>query len=89
MISLKMEPGEIYIALEIAKIANRPIDDVIKSYSANKGKGWGYIAKEMGIKPGSAEFHALKGKGKNKSSKGKKPKPNKGNGNSNKGGKKK
>lgn len=93
MISLKMEPGEIYLALEIAKIAKRPIDDVIKSYNVNKGKGWGYIAKEMGIKPGSPEFHALKGKGKNKSSKGKGAKPKKGNGNNNghgnKGGKKK
>jgi hypothetical protein len=27
---------------------------------ANKGKGWGVIAKNLGIKPGSAEFHALK-----------------------------
>jgi len=91
MISLKMEPGEIYLALEIANIVSRPIDDVLKVYKVNKDKGWGYIAKEMGIKPGSAEFHALKGKGKNKSSKGKGAKPNKGNGNShgNKGGKKK
>ena len=27
----------------------------------NRGQGWGVIAQRMGIKPGSAEFHALKG----------------------------
>lgn len=32
----------------------------IQTYKANKCKGCGIIAKELGIKPGSAEFHALK-----------------------------
>ena len=30
------------------------------TYGAKKGQGWGAIAKDLGIKPGSAEFHALK-----------------------------
>lgn len=68
-----MLPGEILIAVKIASIANQPIDNVVDSYNKNKDKGWGVIAKEMGIKPGSAEFHALKGK---------KKKVNPGNGNS-------
>ncbi len=67
-----MLPGEILIAVKISTVANQPIDTVIESYKKNKGKGWGVIAKEMGIKPGSAEFHALKGK---------KKKANPGNGN--------
>ena len=29
-------------------------------YRNNKGQGWGVIAKNLGIKPGSDEFHALK-----------------------------
>ena len=33
---------------------------VKNTYQAHKGKGWGVIAKELGIKPGSREFHALK-----------------------------
>jgi hypothetical protein len=33
---------------------------VMATYESHKGKGWGVIAKELGIKPGSAEFHALK-----------------------------
>jgi len=93
MLSLNMAPGEIYISLSVANIGGKPIDDVIDCYKRNKSKGWGYIAKEMGIKPGSAEFHALKGKGKNKSSKGKSGNSGKGNsngkGNNGKGGKKK
>ena len=58
------------------------IDDVIISYKKNKEKGWGVIAKEMGIKPGSPEFHALKGKTKTRKDKGKSEGKGKGNGNS-------
>jgi len=86
-VELKMEPAEIYLACEISKISRRPINDVIESYKINKSKGWGHIAKQMGIKPGSPEFHQLKassysqsggkhekgkGKGKGKPKKGKK-----------------
>lgn len=35
----------------------------------NKSKGWGLTAKEMGIKPGSPEFKALKQKSREKSKK--------------------
>ena len=78
-----MEPAEAYLALKISDISNKPIETVVESYEKNKDKGWGAIAKELGIKPGSAEFHALKGK--------KKPNGNSGNGNGrgNSGGKKK
>ena len=61
--ALKMEPAEVYLVLRIAKITGRSIDDVLRIYKANKNKGWGYISKQLGIKPGSPEFHALKGKG--------------------------
>lgn len=66
-----MDPVEIILAKDISIIVNKPMDDVVNSYKVNKDKGWGYIAKQMGIKPGSAEFHALKGKSKTKDNKGK------------------
>ena len=72
LFSLKMEPGEVYLTLEISKISKKSSIDVATCYKSNKSKGWGYIAKEMGIKPGSAEFHELKGSSKNKKSKGNK-----------------
>lgn len=70
--ALNIEPAEAFLIFQIGQIANQPVDNVIASYKKNKGKGWGVIAKEMGIKPGSAEFHALKNKTKNKKGKGKK-----------------
>jgi hypothetical protein len=33
---------------------------VLREYKSSKGKGWGVIAKSLGIKPGSKEFHELK-----------------------------
>lgn len=77
-----LEPVEIILAKDIADIVNKPIDDVVVSYKKNKDKGWGVIAKEMGIKPGSPEFHALKGKTKTRKDKGKSEDKGKGNGNS-------
>lgn len=69
-VNLGMKAGDIYLALEIAKLTKKPVDDVVNVYQKNKGKGWGVIAKELGIKPGSPEFHALKnnlgGKGSGK-----------------------
>jgi len=70
-ISLKMEPAEIYITLELSKLSGRSVDNVIEIYKVHKDKGWGYIAKQLGIKPGSPEFHKLKANAKNKGSKGK------------------
>ena len=55
-----MSPGDAYMAAKVSKIANRPVEDVVEKYKANQGKGWGVIAKKLGIKPGSKEFHALK-----------------------------
>lgn len=69
--TLNMAPGEIYLALEISKMSNASIDHVINNYEKHKSKGWGYIAKESGIKPGSAEFHQLKNNSRNKKNKGK------------------
>ncbi|MEY3235969.1 MAG: hypothetical protein RI883_70 [Bacteroidota bacterium] len=74
-----MIPAEALLAVKIASITKQPVEKVIESYKVNKDKGWGAIAKDMGIKPGSPEFHALKG---NKS-KG----ANSGNGNGNSKGK--
>lgn len=76
-VEMSMDAGEIYLACEIGRVADKGIDEVLPVYKANKNKGWGHIAKQLGIKPGSEEFHALKectnsyysekpGKGKNK-----------------------
>jgi hypothetical protein len=51
-------PADAYIALRLGEMSRQPVDHVIRQYQA--GKGWGAVAKSLGIKPGSKEFHALK-----------------------------
>lgn len=53
-------PGDVYYACSIASIIGRPCRYVIDEYDRDRGQGWGNIAKRMGIKPGSPEFHRLK-----------------------------
>jgi hypothetical protein len=54
------------MTVELAKIIQINIDQVVEVCSVHKGKSWGVIAKELGVKPGSLEFHGLsKNKGKN------------------------
>ena len=55
-------PGDVYYACALAYQAHRPCGDVAHMYEQDRGQGWGVIAKRMGIKPGSAQFHALKGR---------------------------
>lgn len=80
MTNKNMQPADVYMTLQVAKQSGKKVDDVADSFEKNKGKGWGAIAKEMGIKPGSKEFHALKDGAKGKSKKMKDDK-NKGKGN--------
>jgi hypothetical protein len=53
-------PADAYMILRLGELSAKPTDYVIKKYKAGKGKGWGALAKSLGIKPGSQEFHALK-----------------------------
>jgi hypothetical protein len=55
-----MTPADVFMNAQVAIIIGKPVDDVIVVFNKNKGKGWGVIAKELGIKPGSKEFHQLK-----------------------------
>jgi hypothetical protein len=59
-VEIEMNPADVYMTLELAKIANISIDTIVNVYKENRGKGWGVIAKKLGIKPGSNKFMALK-----------------------------
>ena len=64
----RWDPGDVYYASALAYQLRRPLSDIVRERERNRGQGWGVIAQRMGIKPGSAEFHALKGHlGKSKS----------------------
>ncbi|MBW1729299.1 MAG: hypothetical protein JRH08_15455 [Deltaproteobacteria bacterium] len=53
-------PSDAYMVFRMGEMSERPVDQVLEAYRAHRGKGWGIIAKSLGIKPGSREFHALK-----------------------------
>jgi hypothetical protein len=54
------KPADAYMVLRLGELSNHPVDHVIEQYRSSKSKGWGALAKSLGIKPGSKEFHALK-----------------------------
>ena len=53
-------PADAFMVFQLGQMAHRPPETVVQTYQSHRGKGWGVIAKELGIKPGSREFHALK-----------------------------
>ena len=54
------KPADAYMVLRFGEMSKQPTEYVIEKYKSGKGKGWGALAKGLGIKPGSKEFHALK-----------------------------
>ncbi len=53
-------PADAFMVLQLGQMAKKDPETVYRTYQGNKSKGWGAIAHELGIKPGSPEFHALK-----------------------------
>ena len=60
VISNVEEPADAYIVFRLGEMSGQSPDNVVEKYKIGKGKGWGALAKSLGIKPGSKEFHALK-----------------------------
>ena len=52
------QPADAFMIFQLSEMSGRQPDEVMEVYSPKKG--WGAMAKELGIKPGSPEFHALK-----------------------------
>ncbi len=53
-------PGDAFPCLQLGQMTRQPPERVVQTYQHSHGKGWGVIAKERGIQPGSRDFHALK-----------------------------
>lgn len=76
------EPADAYMVMRLGEMSGQPVERVVETYTSGRDKGWGSLAKSLGIKPGSKEFHALKrghdlGGGDSDSGKGKKGKKDK------------
>lgn len=50
--------GDLALGLEMGYLSKKPMNTVFGMYEKNRG--WGNIAKDLGIKPGSEEFHQMK-----------------------------
>ena len=50
--------GDLALGLEMGHLSKKPMNTVLGTYENNRG--WGNIAKDLGIKPGSEEFHRMK-----------------------------
>jgi len=73
-LSQGLAAAEVYLAAGLASISGKPLAFVVDTYKKNRSKGWGALAKDLGIKPGSREFKALKDKVQGSADKAKKKK---------------
>ncbi len=55
---LLLRPGDAYYAFTLSAVTGKPAGTIINSYARNRD--WGAVTSELGIKPGSKEFAALK-----------------------------
>lgn len=60
LLSRHWAPGDIYYACALAQLIGRPCRYVVEVWERDHAQGWGTVAKRLGIKPGSAQFHQLK-----------------------------
>ena len=52
--------ADAYMVMRLAEMSHHPVAYVSERYQESRHRGWGVLAKQLGIKPGSREFHALK-----------------------------
>jgi len=54
------KPSDAYMIFRLGEMSSKKPEYVVDQYKAKKKQGWGALAKSLGIKPGSKEFHELK-----------------------------
>ena len=52
--------GDTYMATALSRLSKRPVGLVAEDFNKNRGRGWGVMAMNRDIKPGSPEFHRMK-----------------------------
>ncbi len=55
-----VDPADAFMVFQLGQMARVSPERVLSVYSGHKQQGWGAMAQELGIKPGSADFKALK-----------------------------
>lgn len=58
LVKERKQPADVYYGYNLSKSTGKSLPTIMKMRSDKNG--WGAIAKDLGIKPGSKQFHALK-----------------------------
>jgi len=53
------KPSDIFLVLRLSELSKKPINEVLTLYQWHKKSGWGVIAQQIGIKPGSDRFKEI------------------------------
>jgi len=53
-------PADAFMVLQLSQMSHLEPSVVLQKYQRSQGQGWGRLAQDLGIRPGSPEFHALK-----------------------------
>ncbi len=53
-------PGDVYYACALASVSGRPCRHVADLWARDHAQGWGAVAHELGVDPGSPAFQRLK-----------------------------
>jgi hypothetical protein len=61
-IRYELSAGDTFMATVLSGIFDKPVGYVAEEYMQNQGQGWGVMAMNRGIKPGSLEFKQMKAK---------------------------
>jgi len=56
----RLSYGDTYMATALSRLSQRPVGVVAQDFNKNQGRGWGVMAMNLGIKPGSPEFKQMK-----------------------------
>ena len=52
--------ADAFMVFQLGRMTGFPTDRIMRTYHPKKAHGWGVMAQDLGIKPGSEQFHALK-----------------------------
>lgn len=58
LVKERKQPADVYYGYNLSKSTGKSFPTIMKMHTDKKG--WGSISKDLGIKPGSDQFHALK-----------------------------
>lgn len=58
LVKERKQPADVYYGYNLSRTTGKSFPTIMKMYTDKNG--WGSIAKDLGIKPGSEQFHELK-----------------------------